>query len=203
MILGLCGCFKNERPRGWGPPARCLCRSFQNVRNLEDARDDASILNANFPLCLMCLKDALPFSFWNGTRKIVAIYSVSPRVVIKTETLTLSICVFEFKMRKEYSIGNCISYIGVSMLLQFQNNLLDVIKGEKPKSQGNEPNGITVNSAASAPGDLLARIAFQSNDRNTVLTHGCTNVHLRCSLLLPARNNLCRKRTNLRNGGWF
>lgn len=61
-----------------------------------------------------------------------------------------------------YSIGNAISYIGVSMLLQFQNNLLGAIQGESPSSQGDEPNGIPVESAASAPGDLLARFALTS-----------------------------------------
>ena len=68
-----------------------------------------------------------------------------------------------------YSIGNALSYIGVSMLLQFQNNLLGAITGESPKEQGNEPNGIPVQSSASAPGDLLARIAFRSRDLS--LTH--------------------------------
>ena len=63
-----------------------------------------------------------------------------------------------------YSIGNALSYIGVSMLLQFQNNLLGAITGESPQEQGKEPNGIPVQSSASAPGDLLARIAFRSRD---------------------------------------
>ena len=64
-----------------------------------------------------------------------------------------------------YDLGNSISYIGVSMLLQFQNDLLGVIKGDsKPESQGSEPNGIEVSSSASAPGDLIARIALKSND---------------------------------------
>jgi len=66
---------------------------------------------------------------------------------------------------KSYSIGNAISYIGVSMLLQFQNNLLGAISGqERVAGQGEEPNGIPVQSAASAPGDLLARFALHSKD---------------------------------------
>lgn len=66
--------------------------------------------------------------------------------------------------KNNYSIGNAISYIGVSMLLQFQNNLLGAITGDKPNSQGDEPNGIEVTSAASAPGDYLARFSLKSND---------------------------------------
>lgn len=67
--------------------------------------------------------------------------------------------------KESYSVGNAISYIGVSMLLQFQNNLLGAIIGnETPQSQGDEPNGIPVQSAASAPGDFFARLALKSND---------------------------------------
>jgi catechol 2,3-dioxygenase-like lactoylglutathione lyase family enzyme len=67
--------------------------------------------------------------------------------------------------KENYSVGNVISYIGVSMLLQFQNNLLGAITGEEqPRSQGEEPNGIPVTSAASAPGDFLARLCLKSND---------------------------------------
>lgn len=66
--------------------------------------------------------------------------------------------------KENWKLGNEVSYIGVSMLLQFQNNLLGAIKGDKPKSQGEEPNGIVVESSASAPGDLLSRIALQSNN---------------------------------------
>lgn len=62
-------------------------------------------------------------------------------------------------------VGNAISYLGVSMLLQFQNNLLGAITGdEKPASQGDEPNGIQIKSSASAPGDLLARVALRTKD---------------------------------------
>jgi catechol 2,3-dioxygenase-like lactoylglutathione lyase family enzyme len=63
-----------------------------------------------------------------------------------------------------YSVGNCISYIGVSMLLQFQNNLLGPIIGEKPLEQGDEPNGIPIKSSASAPGDFLSRFSLKSRD---------------------------------------
>ncbi|KAG7354262.1 glyoxalase/bleomycin resistance protein/dioxygenase [Nitzschia inconspicua] len=66
---------------------------------------------------------------------------------------------------ENYSIGNMISYIGVSMLLQFQNNLLGVITGsDKPRPQPDEPNGISVQSSASAPGDFFARLALKSNN---------------------------------------
>ncbi|CAJ1930635.1 unnamed protein product [Cylindrotheca closterium] len=65
---------------------------------------------------------------------------------------------------ENWKLGNEISYIGVSMLLQFQNNLLGAIKGDKPESQGDEPNGIPVESSASAPGDLLSRFALQSQN---------------------------------------
>jgi len=65
---------------------------------------------------------------------------------------------------ENYQLGNALSYIGVSMLLQFQNNLVGAIEGIKPKSEGKEPNGITVRSSASAPGDFLARFALRTND---------------------------------------
>jgi catechol 2,3-dioxygenase-like lactoylglutathione lyase family enzyme len=72
--------------------------------------------------------------------------------------------------KENYSIGNVISHIGVSMLLQFQNNLLGLITGdEQIKPQGEEPNGIPVQSAASAPGDFLSRFALNSNDLASTL----------------------------------
>jgi predicted enzyme related to lactoylglutathione lyase len=74
---------------------------------------------------------------------------------------------FEFVVtdKETYNLGNIISYVGVSMLLQFQNNLLGLVQGEKPQqSQGDEPNGIDVKLAASAPGDLLARFALKSKN---------------------------------------
>jgi hypothetical protein len=45
------------------------------------------------------------------------------------------------------------------MLLQFQNNVLGAITGDKPISQEDEFNDILVKSAASAPGDYLARFS--------------------------------------------
>lgn len=85
--------------------------------------------------------------------------SAPPPVCFALELVSTS------KSPDSYSIGNSISYIGVSMLLQFQNNLLGAITGEEsPESQGDEPNGISVKSAASAPGDFLARLALKSNN---------------------------------------
>jgi len=67
--------------------------------------------------------------------------------------------------KESYRLGNIISYVGVSMLLQFQKNLLGAIRGdEKPKARGNEPNGIPIRNAASAPGDLFARFALKTKD---------------------------------------
>jgi catechol 2,3-dioxygenase-like lactoylglutathione lyase family enzyme len=72
--------------------------------------------------------------------------------------------------KENYLPGNVISYIGVSMLLQFENNLLGVITGdEAPKEQAEEPNGIAVKSSASAPGDYFARFALKTN--NLEATH--------------------------------
>jgi catechol 2,3-dioxygenase-like lactoylglutathione lyase family enzyme len=65
---------------------------------------------------------------------------------------------------QKYELGNVVEHIGVSMLLQFQNNLLGAASGEKPQEQGEEPNGILVKSAASAPGDYFSRISFKSKD---------------------------------------
>ncbi|KAL3901580.1 MAG: hypothetical protein SGARI_006048, partial [Bacillariaceae sp.] len=67
--------------------------------------------------------------------------------------------------KDDYQLGNIISYAGVSMLLQFENNLLGVITGdEAPKQQADEPNGIAVKSSASAPGDFFARFAMKTKD---------------------------------------
>lgn len=72
---------------------------------------------------------------------------------------------------ENFSVGNVISYVGVSMLLQFQNNLLAAVTGdEKPKEQGEEPNGIPVCSAASAPGDYFARFGLKTNDLTSTST---------------------------------
>jgi catechol 2,3-dioxygenase-like lactoylglutathione lyase family enzyme len=91
-----------------------------------------------------------------GSRESESESSSPPPVCFALELVSTS--------KKSYSIGNSISYIGVSMLLQFQSNLLGAITGlETPESQGDEPNGISVQSAASAPGDFLARLALKSN----------------------------------------
>lgn len=67
--------------------------------------------------------------------------------------------------KEDFDIGNVISYVGVSMLLQFRNNLLGAIVGdEKPRNQGEEPNGIPVCSSASAPGDYFARFSLKTRD---------------------------------------
>ena len=66
--------------------------------------------------------------------------------------------------KESYSIGTCLSYIGVSMLLQFQNNLLGPITGETASEQPEEPNGISIQNSASAPGDFLCRFALKSKD---------------------------------------
>lgn len=63
-----------------------------------------------------------------------------------------------------FQLGTCLSYIGVSMLLQFQNNLRAAASGQTPDPQGDEPNGIPVLSAASAPGDYLCRLALRTNN---------------------------------------
>lgn len=71
-----------------------------------------------------------------------------------------------------FHVGNVVSYLGVSLLLQFRDNLLGAVKGEKPSNAGmsktlswdDEPNGIAIQSAASAPGDYFCRLALKSND---------------------------------------
>ena len=69
-----------------------------------------------------------------------------------------------------FQLGNIIQHIGVSMLSKLNNNNnnnnnpIGAITETLPLTQGNEPNGIQVISAASAPGDLFARISFRSND---------------------------------------
>eukprot|EP00547_Thalassionema_nitzschioides_P012075 CAMPEP_0194264524 /NCGR_PEP_ID=MMETSP0158-20130606/47628_1 /TAXON_ID=33649 /ORGANISM="Thalassionema nitzschioides, Strain L26-B" /LENGTH=278 /DNA_ID=CAMNT_0039004765 /DNA_START=62 /DNA_END=898 /DNA_ORIENTATION=- len=70
---------------------------------------------------------------------------------------------------ESFKLGNSLSYIGVSMLLQFQDNLLGALTGEKPEGQGDEPNGILVRSSASAPGDYFCRFCLKS--RNLVETN--------------------------------
>jgi catechol 2,3-dioxygenase-like lactoylglutathione lyase family enzyme len=78
------------------------------------------------------------------------------------------------KTNKEtYSVGNIISYIGISKLLQFQNNLLGAIiandgkqvqKKEKQQEQEEEPNGIPIKLVASAPGDYIAQFTLKSKN---------------------------------------
>jgi len=64
----------------------------------------------------------------------------------------------------KFQLGNALSYIGVSMLLQFSNNLVAAAAGEKPQAQGDEPNAIQVKSSASAPGDYFCRFCLKTND---------------------------------------
>ena len=74
-----------------------------------------------------------------------------------------------------YSIGNCVSYIGMSMLLTYQmtqpDGLLNVIRSAKtpppgvelpPPQPDQEINGIPIQSVASAPGDYFARLALST-----------------------------------------
>jgi catechol 2,3-dioxygenase-like lactoylglutathione lyase family enzyme len=73
--------------------------------------------------------------------------------------------------KEEFSVGNVIAYVGVSMLLQFRNNLIGAILGdEKTRSQGLEPNGIPVCSSASAPGDYFARFCLKAKDVSATST---------------------------------
>jgi catechol 2,3-dioxygenase-like lactoylglutathione lyase family enzyme len=81
----------------------------------------------------------------------------------------------------DYSIGNVISYIGVSMLLQFQSNLLGIITGEeKPKKQCDDPNGIPVKSSASAPGDFLSRLTLKSSNLESTYDFYTTLLGMDC-----------------------
>jgi catechol 2,3-dioxygenase-like lactoylglutathione lyase family enzyme len=113
---------------------------------------------------LGCAKGSSSSSSSSGSESDDDESAASPPVCFALELVSTS------KSQESYSIGNSISYIGVSMLLQFQNNLLGAITGlESPESQGDEPNGLRVQSAASAPGDFLARLALKSN--NMEATH--------------------------------
>mmetsp|Transcript_37636 Transcript_37636/g.43000 ORF Transcript_37636/g.43000 Transcript_37636/m.43000 type:complete len:345 (-) Transcript_37636:41-1075(-) len=84
----------------------------------------------------------------------------------KTTKNCFALELFQSKEKQEdFKVGNCLSYIGISMLLQFSNNLLGAITGdEKPAEQGPEPNGIIVKSSAAAPGDYFSRICIKSKD---------------------------------------
>lgn len=70
----------------------------------------------------------------------------------------------ELVSNNNMQLGNVIRYIGVSLLLQFQGNLKGILVGDKPKSEGDEPNGIPVKSCAAAPGDYFCRLALASRD---------------------------------------
>lgn len=75
---------------------------------------------------------------------------------------------FTTNTKKDFSIGNVISYIGLSMLLAIKKNKnpLEMMmrKEESNDDKNMEPNGIQVQSSASAPGDYLARLALMSNN---------------------------------------
>jgi catechol 2,3-dioxygenase-like lactoylglutathione lyase family enzyme len=68
---------------------------------------------------------------------------------------------------KLFELGNAISYLGVSKLLQYANteDLLQVLTGNDKKLPAKkEPNGIEVSSCASAPGDFFARFCLHAVD---------------------------------------
>ena len=71
------------------------------------------------------------------------------------------------KKHKTFELGNAISYLGVSKLIQYANteDLLQVLTGnaKKPTAE-EEPNGIHVSSCASAPGDFFARFCLHTTD---------------------------------------
>jgi catechol 2,3-dioxygenase-like lactoylglutathione lyase family enzyme len=71
----------------------------------------------------------------------------------------------ELVQTKDFHLGNVINYIGVSLLLQFQNNLEGLIAGiDKAREEGIEPHGIPIQSCASSPGDFLCQLCLKSND---------------------------------------
>ena len=59
--------------------------------------------------------------------------------------------------------GNGLAYLGTSMLLDFQNNLMGAAAGEKIRKEEEavEPNGIEVRRVASGPGDYFARLCLR------------------------------------------
>jgi len=60
--------------------------------------------------------------------------------------------------------GNGLAYLGTSMLLDFQNNLMGAAAGEKiakDNEEAAEPNGIEVRRVASGPGDYFARLCLR------------------------------------------
>ena len=69
---------------------------------------------------------------------------------------------------EEQDAGNSIRYIGTSMLLDYKNNLIGAIFGEKKGDDVGaeaatvvEPNGIDVRRVASGPGDYFARLCLR------------------------------------------
>jgi catechol 2,3-dioxygenase-like lactoylglutathione lyase family enzyme len=90
-------------------------------------------------------------------------------VCLGNGTSTDNCFALELVTTTDFQLGTCLSYIGVSMLLQFQNNLRGAASGETPAPQRDEPNGIPVKSSASAPGDYFCRLALKSN--NLEATH--------------------------------
>jgi catechol 2,3-dioxygenase-like lactoylglutathione lyase family enzyme len=73
--------------------------------------------------------------------------------------------------QSSYQLGNAVSYIGVSKLVQYTSpkDLIDVFAGDKndKKKQTDtsaEPNGIPVQSCAAAPGDFFARLCLHTTD---------------------------------------
>ena len=68
---------------------------------------------------------------------------------------------------EELDVGNSLCYIGTSMLLDFKNNLIGAITGEKKGGDDSasgdmlEPNGIDVRRVASGPGDYFARLCLR------------------------------------------
>ncbi|CAB9497264.1 expressed unknown protein [Seminavis robusta] len=73
--------------------------------------------------------------------------------------------------QKSFQLGNAVSYLGVSKLVQYASpqDLIAVIAGnDKDEAQliddADEPNGIPVQSCASAPGDYLARLCLHTAD---------------------------------------
>ena len=60
--------------------------------------------------------------------------------------------------------GDGLAYLGTSMLLDFQNNLIGAAAGEKIAKDGEdavEPNDIEVRRVASGPGDYFARLCLR------------------------------------------
>ena len=66
-----------------------------------------------------------------------------------------------------FELGNVISYLGVSKLIQYasKEDLISIITGEAPSNsieEQEEPNGMQVKLCASAPGDFLARFCLHT-----------------------------------------